>query len=120
MDTMPTVLEVSLESFADLAVECWRLQRWLASSPIPAAIVGRHVVRRIDALLKEHEIEVLDVTGQPYEPGLAVEVIDSIADEGATEGGSVIDETVAPIVLWKGLVIRHGKVVTRRGASAPK
>lgn len=120
MTTSPEALEIRLTSLADLAIEYWRLDRWLSGfESHQATIVGRHVARRLDRFLKEQEIAVLDVTGQPYEPGLAVEIIDTIADDDTPDGTGIIDETVTPVVLWKGLVIRQGQVVTRRRILRP-
>jgi hypothetical protein len=75
--------------------------------------VIRHVARHLGEFLKGNEIEAMDFTGQPYEAGLAVEVVDSLKDESAAEGHLVIDETISPIVIWHGTVVKLGQVVTR-------
>ena len=114
-DELPQTLEVSLSSLAELAVEWWRLERWAAGAgesggPAPQAC---HVARRMGRFLSAHGLEVLDVTGRAYEPGLAVEVLDAYTDSALPAGAQVIDETVSPIVLWRGSVVRHGQVVIR-------
>ena len=108
------VLEFPVSSLVEIAVEWWRLDRW-AAGPDEARLVARHVARRLSQLLEHHGVEVLDLTGKPYEAGLAVEVLDSIRDPGAPTGRATVDETVSPIVLWKGAVVRQGQVVMRRG-----
>src|SRR3954447_13927673 len=111
-DELPKSIEVPLASLAELAVEWWRLDRWAAdASESPAQ--ARHVARRMRSFLDAHGLEVLDVTGRAYEPGLAVEVIDAYADAALPAGAKVIDETVSPIVLWRGSVVRHGQVVIK-------
>jgi hypothetical protein len=112
-DELPQTLNVSLSSLAELAVEWWRLERWAgaAEESLPQA---RHAARRFGRFLAEHGLEVLDVTGHAYEPGLAVEVLDAFDDAGLPAGSQVVDETVAPIVLYRGAVVRHGQVVVRR------
>ncbi|MBI3756433.1 MAG: hypothetical protein HY267_00500 [Deltaproteobacteria bacterium] len=108
-------LEVPLASLIELAVESWRLRCWLSDSTVDQSKVPvRYVARRLDQFLKEREIEALDLVGQPYEPGLAVDVVDVISDTNLPEGPGVIAETVAPIVLWRGAVVKHGQIVTRR------
>lgn len=102
----PSELPVTLGSLADLAVEWWRLERWAVDD---SKIVGRHVARRVARFLEEHGIEVVDLTGKPYEAGLAAEVLERIPDEGETR----VEETVSPIVLWKGTVVKQGQVVTK-------
>jgi hypothetical protein len=111
-DELPESIEVSLSSLAELAVEWWRLERW-AGDASESALRARHVARRMKSFLDAHGLEVLDVTGRAYEPGLAVEVLDAYADASLPTGARVIDETVSPIVLWRGAVIRHGQVVIK-------
>ena len=111
-DELPYTLEVPLASLAELAVECWRLERWAGGSE-ESSPQARHAARRLGRFLSEQGFEVLDVTGRPYEPGLAVEVLDAYADATLPSGAKVIDETVSPIVLWRGSVVRHGQVVIK-------
>jgi hypothetical protein len=112
-DELPESVEVSLQSLAELAVECWRLERWAGAAAESAPPQARHVARRMKSFLDAHGLEVLDVTGRAYEPGLAVEVLDAYADASLPSGARVIDETVSPIVLWRGSVVRHGQVVIK-------
>ena len=102
----PSALQVGLGSLADLAVEWWRLERWAVDDE---KIVGRHVARRVARFLEENGIEVVDLTGKPYEAGLAAEVLERIPDDGEPR----VEETVSPIVLWKGTVVKQGQVVTK-------
>jgi hypothetical protein len=112
-DGLPQTLDVSLSSLAELAVEWWRLERWAGGSE-GSSPQARHAARRLGRFLSEHGLEVLDVTGRPYEPGLAVEVLDAFEDARLPAGSQVVDETVAPVVLYHGAVVRHGQVVIRR------
>jgi hypothetical protein len=111
-DEMPRSVEVSLSSLAELAVEWWRLERW-ASAAGESAPQARHVARRMGRFLSAHGLEVLDIEGRAYEPGLAVEVLDAYTDATLPAGAKVVDETVSPIVLWRGSVVRHGQVVIK-------
>jgi len=116
-DELPQTLNVSLSSLAELAVEWWRLERWAGGSE-ESSPQARHAARRLGRFLSEHGLEVLDVTGRPYEPGLAVEVLDAFEDARLPAGSQVVDETVAPVVLYRGAVVRHGQVVVRRNGQA--
>lgn len=111
-DELPQTLPVSLSSLAELAVEWWRLGRRADSEETSPQ--ARHVARRLGKFLSDLGLEVLDVTGRAYEPGLAVEVLDAFEDERLPAGSEVIDETVAPVVLFRGAVVRHGQVIVRR------
>ena len=111
-DELPQTLPVSLSALAELAVEWWRLDRW-ASGAHEAGAHARHVARRLAKFLSEQGLEVLDVAGRAYEPGLAVEVLDAFRDARLPPGAQVVDETVTPVVLFRGTVVRHGQVVVR-------
>jgi len=115
MEQQPEFIQVRLSSLIEVAVECWRLEHWLTDSQEDASkAIGRHAARRLNEFLRVHEITTIDMTGQPYEPGFAVEVVDTVTGEDAPEGMGVIHETVAPVVLWRGGVVKHGMVVTRK------
>jgi hypothetical protein len=114
-DELPQTLAVSLSALAELAVEWWRLDRWAngaATENTPPH--ARHVARRLGKFLVEHDVTVIDLTGRDYAPGLAVEVLDAFDDESLPRGAEVVEEMVAPVVLWRGAVVRHGQVVVRR------
>ena len=112
-DDLPQTLNVALSSLAELAVEWWRLERW-AGAAEESSPQARHAARRLGRFLTEHGLEVLDVTGHPYEPGLAVEVLDAFQDASLPAGTQVVDEMVAPVVLFRGAVVRHAQVIVRR------
>jgi hypothetical protein len=114
-EELPRTLEVSLSALAELSVEWWRLERWAAASE-ESSPQARHAARRLGRFLSEHGLEVLDVTGRPYEPGLAVEVLDAFEDPRLPAGSHVVDETVTPVVLFRGAVVRHGQVIVRKNS----
>jgi hypothetical protein len=116
-DELPQTLPVTLSSLAELAVEWWRLGRVAgAATDADSSPQARHVARRLGKFLGDLGLEVLDVTGRAYEPGLAVEVLDAFEDARLPAGSQVIDETIAPVVLFRGAVVRHGQVVIRRNS----
>jgi hypothetical protein len=112
---------IPLPVLVDLAVEAWRLDRWLARhGQDQTTAAARFASRRIADALSGLELEAIDLTGQAYDPGLALELLGTV-DDGALPAGTVlIDEMVAPLCLWQGRVVRQGQVITRsstRGAS---
>jgi len=111
---LPQALDASLDALAELAVEWWRLERWANGPEASAAAPARHVARRLGKFLEGRGLSVLDLTGRPHEPGLAVEVVDVVHDSALAPGAELIDETVAPVVLWRGRVVRHGQVIVRK------
>jgi hypothetical protein len=115
-EPLPKELSVSLSSLADLGAEHWRLSTWLdAAAPNGGAALARHALRRMDDFLKSHALEVRDLTGQPFDAGMAARVIDTVDDPLMPQGATVIAETISPIILWQGQVVRAAEVVTRCG-----
>jgi hypothetical protein len=116
-DPAPSQLTVHLSSLVDLSVEHWRLARWLDSvAPGSSAALARHALRRMGDFLKSQGLEARSLDGEIFDAGMAVKVIDVVDDPGLAEGKSVVEETVSPLVSWRGQVVRPGEVVTRRGA----
>jgi hypothetical protein len=99
-----------------LAVEYWRLSDWLGRIPlaVPAG-PARHVLRRMEELLKLCDLEVVSLDRRAYDAGLAVTVIDTVDDPGLPGGTIIIEQTLSPMVLCKGEVVRNAEVTTRRG-----
>jgi hypothetical protein len=111
-------LAVKVSALGDLAVELWRLQRWAFMSGFERERgTARHAARKLGSFLTEKEFELRDLTGQPYDPGLAVEVIDTEHETDSPAGSPTIGEMIAPIVLWRGRVIRTGQVVVCFGTT---
>ena len=105
-----------LASLIELAIEGWRLDSWLAAGPPEqAASKLRHIARRLQKFLRERELSALDLTGKHYEPGMSVEVIEALEDVQLGAHERLIDEMVEPVILWRGRVVRYGRVVVRQG-----
>jgi hypothetical protein len=120
-EELPAQLDVPLASLIELAIESWRLDAWIAAlPPEKAASKLRHVARRLQKFLSERELSALDLTGRNYEPGMSLEVLEALEDERLGEHESLIDEMVEPIILWRGRVVKYGRVVVRQGATQAK
>ncbi|HEY0082578.1 MAG TPA: hypothetical protein VGB61_07300 [Pyrinomonadaceae bacterium] len=115
-EELPAQLDVPLVSLIELAIEGWRLDSWLAAEPPEkAAPKLRHIARRLQKFLSERELSALDLTGKRYEPGMSVEVLEALEDGRLGAHERVIDEMVEPVILWRGRVVRYGRVVVRQG-----
>jgi hypothetical protein len=111
-------LTLPLSSLVDLAIEAWRLERWLSElDSRQSTAAGRFVARRVADFVAGCGLETVDMTGQPYEPGLAVELLGHVQDATLPPGKVLVDEMVAPLCLWHGKVVRMGQVVTRSASS---
>lgn len=114
-DASPT-LSLPVSAMVTLAVEYWRLSDWLSRIP-PAVPAGpaRHALRRMEELLKLCNLEIVSLGGRDYDAGLAVTVIDAVDDPALSSGQVIIDQTLSPMILCKGEVVRNAEVTTRRG-----
>jgi hypothetical protein len=108
---------MTTEQLISLAVEYWRLARWLDHAQLPRGVVAqpRHALGKMEEILRNCEIEARSLDGHPFDPGLAVRVVDTLESGELPAGGVFIIETVSPQVLLRGNVIRSAEVVTIRG-----
>ena len=67
-------------------------------------------LRSIKKYLDSNGIEVLDLTGQKFDSGLAVDVINNDIPEGTQEDCALISEMIKPIIMQNGSVIQFGQV----------
>lgn len=118
-EELPARLDVPFAALIELAVEGWRLDNWIATAPPErSASQLRHVARRLQKFLHERELSVLDLTGRAYEPGMSVEVLEAVEDERLGAHERLIDEMVEPVILWRGRVVKYGRVVIRQGGAS--
>ena len=112
---IPSSVAVPLSAIVELGVEQWRLTAWLARLPGAAAAPARRAARKVDDFLRAREVEVRALDGHPFDAGLAATVVHAEDDPGMADGEAVVSETVAPLVLWRGRVVRPAEVFVRRG-----
>jgi hypothetical protein len=106
-----TTQNVSVEQLITLAIEHWRLSTELADHNSPAV---RYALRKMEAFLKSCEIETRVLDGLPYDTGLAAAVVDKLDDVSPETEPVVIIQTVCPMVLHRGNVVRGAEVVIAR------
>ena len=111
----PDTFSIPLADMIQLATEYWRLSTWLSRSAEsqPSAAPARHALRKLEQFLTAHSIEARSLDGAPFDPGLAARVIDTIDDPSLPPGTARVEETLTPMVLWRGQVIRPAEIVTR-------
>lgn len=114
---LSTSLQVPLEALVALAVEHWRLSNWLAQQNGHDTAAARHAVGRLGDFLSAFELEARSLDGQVADAGLAARVVEAVDDPSMPAGSARIEETLSPLILWQGKVIKEAQVVTRRGAA---
>jgi len=108
-------------SMIDLAIEVWRLQervkRMSASigKDDPASVFAAEKIRDI---FSQIGIEIRDLTGQPYNEGMSLDVLtrDYPADEHPAH--RIIQETISPAVYLDGELKKMSQVILGK-AGAP-
>ena len=115
MSTLPTDLPLALDDACALAVEVWRLRKiseQTSSTGEGASL--RHVVRRLTEVLTRIGFEALDFAGRTHDPGMAPEVVEVVEDSTLEGKPGVVEETIAPTVTWRGVVVQPGQVIVRQ------
>ena len=92
---------------ARLATEFWRLNRRVSRSGDDGDVNVRDSLSRINDVFAEHEVHAIDHDGEPYDPGLQVEVL----HQRSGDGPLVILETIRPTITLAGRILQHGQVV---------
>jgi hypothetical protein len=115
-DSSPETACVPLETLVALAIEHWRLARWLEKLPKGNITAQpRHALAKMADALAQCQLETRSLDGHLFDPGLAVRVVDAMDNAQLPQGTTFIGETVSPQVLWRGRVINPADVVTIRG-----
>lgn len=117
---VPDELAISIEGACDISLECWRLSHLAElqkdSNNGPTL---RYAARRITETLNAMGIEIVDLAGRVYDPGLVPEVVEVRQDESLPAGHAVIEETIAPTVTWRGQVVKPGQIIVKRSSLEP-
>jgi hypothetical protein len=103
---------MSEEDIAELITEIWKITNVLHSSKeLENSVPLNFSIRKIKKMINKNQLELLDLTGQKYDEGISVDVIDK--EEGNEKGYLYISKMIEPIILFKGKVIKYGKVMLR-------
>lgn len=114
MTASSDVVTLSNDSFAVLALESWRLSR-IIDNTNPHSMHLQYSINKIRECLESEGCTYIDLTGQKYDSGMAVDVIDVELDSNQSSSLTLIKEVITPIILWKKDVIHHGQVIVRKG-----
>jgi len=106
---------VSPADVITLATEHWRLGAWLATVRSGSTTLAQRSLRQIGDVLARIGVEAQSLDGRPFDAGLNAVVVDTVDDPGTPTGQSVVDETVSPLILRNGQVVRAAEIVVRRG-----
>jgi len=111
----PKFLNVSfqLNDLIEHAIELWRLQnrmnKVLENIPENQREILSNSIKKLMRYLEKNDIEIVDYTNQKFNEGRNLEIIAVEKDENIS--GPIIKETKEPTILFKGQIIRKGKVI---------
>jgi hypothetical protein len=115
MDTSTKDLQISLSDAIAFATEVWRLTRGLDADGLGVESTStRYSIRQLNRVLSNLEIEIVDLTGRPYEAGMAEDVVDIVEDASLPEGHQIVEEMVSPTVAWRRSMVQPGQITIRR------
>jgi|BioPla2DNA2_1021312.scaffolds.fasta_scaffold14610_2 LysM repeat protein len=100
-----------MSNIKEVAIAYWRLQKWIASVDVDRKIAAESSLRTLKDFLKENDVEVIDLTGKQYDPGLSVEVLFFEDEDADSENIPTIVEMTQPIIIQNSSVIEFGQVV---------
>ena len=108
------VVTMTMAQMITLTVEHWRLSAAMKESAAggPAA---RHALRKMEDVLKGVGMEARSLDGTAYDAGLSVQVVDRLSASFIRKGIEVISETISPLVLFEGNVVKAAEVVVTVG-----
>lgn len=100
-----------MNKIIDLSIAYWRLEKWVCAAPVERKMAAESSLRTIREFLDENKVKVIDLTGQPYDQGLSVEVMYYEDEDSEDDKTPVITEMMSPIIIQDGNVIKFGQVV---------
>ncbi len=94
----------------ELAISYWRMEKWLNNTNVERKMAASSALRTVKRYLDSNNIEVLDLLGQHFDSGLAVDVINNDVPEGTDDSKVIITEMLKPIIMQDGAVVQFGQV----------
>lgn len=111
----PKFLNVSIQvnDLIEHAIALWRLQnrlnKVLENIPANQREIISNSLKKLMRYLEKNDIEIVDYTNQKFNDGRNLDILAVEKDENTSE--PIIKETKEPTILFKGQVIRKGKVI---------
>ncbi|MEO6940692.1 MAG: hypothetical protein ABI444_11245 [Candidatus Kapaibacterium sp.] len=109
----------NLQALIQIALELWRFKKRLSKEEISTNC--RKLLdtsfERLENVLKEAKIDVVDNVGKPYNDGMEEEVIYSEHLEGLPDGTRIVSETIKPSISRDGKLVVSGQIIVGKNNS---
>lgn len=112
---VPKFLNTSIETndLIELAIDVWRMEdrmnKALRTLPENQHDTFHNSIKKIKRYLDKNDIEIIDYTNQKFNDGRNLDILAIEKDSKISH--SIIKETKEPTIMYKGQVVRKGKVV---------
>lgn len=107
-----------MADYVELANSYYRLLRWVETSDADKKNTALRSLERIKRFLDDSNVEVVDLTGQPFSEGWAVKVMKM--DESVPDNELVFTKVVKPIIQINGELKQEGEVYVGKLEQAEK
>jgi len=110
-------MSVQVKDLIELSIEIWRLENRL--NKILSNLQGNqkemitNSIQKLKRYLDKNDIELIDPTNHKFNEGRNLDILAVEKDPNISE--PIIKETKEPTVIYKGQVVRKGKVVILTG-----
>jgi len=111
------LIELPMSVLATLALEIWRL--WGTIEKMkgqPTAVTIGYSIRKMKQALENQGFSFVDLTGEIYDAGMAVDIIDTEGEVTEKVTDLIIKEMVSPIILFGDKLLTHGEVILEKKA----
>ena len=95
----------------DIALAYWRIEKWVTETNVERKTAATSSLRQLKRYLDENGIELKDYLGEKYDSGFAIDVVGRNTDKDLSEDELIVSETLTPLILENGEVLKYGKVM---------
>lgn len=112
-------LSLKLKDIIELSVDVWRMEnrldKVLSNLPENQKENLENSIQKIKRYLEKNDIETIDYTNKKFNDGLTIDIL--AVEKDSTIPESIVKETKEPTVMYKGQVVKRGKVVVLEKSS---
>ena len=113
-------VEALKQSIITMALESWRVSKVMdrVLTKLDAGEQSRYISqlrwfsKKVNEALKESGMEIVNVEGQPFDPGMAATPLN--IDEFDAQNHLVVDQMLEPIIMGQEGLIKTGTVILRK------
>ena len=106
-------IRFKISDLIGVTIEVWRLGQLANCHEQNSQIGLKRISRKLNENLKSLGVEIVDFTGQMYDPGISVHVSEILGSKHLDTDLITIHETISPTILHKRKLIHTGSVILK-------